>query len=74
MPTYTLSIPIDPASLKTIYASNEKLTLVKQTDPSQAEVAWVAFAPFENNTVTWSEQYAVSAAQTKWKAGASIEK
>ncbi|MCY0910052.1 MAG: hypothetical protein OWR62_16895 [Sulfobacillus thermotolerans] len=46
MPTYTLQIQIDPASLKTLYASNEKLTLVKQTDPCQAEVAWMALAPF----------------------------
>ncbi|SHK67735.1 hypothetical protein [Alicyclobacillus tolerans] len=36
MPNYSLNIQIDAESLKKIYASNEKLTLVKQTDPSQA--------------------------------------
>ncbi|MDP9729890.1 hypothetical protein FY534_14105 (plasmid) [Alicyclobacillus sp. TC] len=74
MPNYTLNIEIDAESLKKIYASNEKLTLVKQTDPSQTEVAWVAFYPFENNTVQWTESYAVYASQTELTAGTTIKK
>ena len=72
MSSYTLNIQFDPAGLNAIRLSQQKVTLVKATMPSSAPVAWVTFVPQLNNTITWSEEYAVYASTTEIESGATI--
>jgi hypothetical protein len=58
--TYQLNITIDDAGLRYIYDSGQVVALVKSViaDPAPASgsaVVWVAFAPFEQNRVTWED-------------------
>lgn len=62
MPNYTLNIDFDTAELPPIYAANEQVTIVKQS-PDGKPVAWVALVPFQNNTVSWKDSYALYAAR-----------
>lgn len=71
MPSYTLNIDIDSSDLNPIYNAGELITITKQTSSGSA-VAWVAFSPFENNTVTWTDSYALYASNTSIQAGAVI--
>lgn len=73
MPTYTLNIDFPKQDLDTLYKAGEKVTLVKQSANGQP-VAWVSFYPFENNTVTWEENYALYASTTQIEGGATIQK
>lgn len=63
MPSYTLNIDFESSELHPIYAANEQVTIVKQS-AGGTTVAWVAFVPFPNNTVGWSDSYALYASNT----------
>jgi hypothetical protein len=71
MPSYTLNIDIDSTDLQAIYAAGESVTIVKQS-PTGPSVAWVAFLPFEANTITWTDSYALYASNTGVQGGAVI--
>jgi hypothetical protein len=71
MPNYSLNIDIDTTDLQTIYAANELVTIVKQSAAGPL-VAWVAFPPFEANTLTWTDSYALYASNTSVQGGAVI--
>jgi hypothetical protein len=71
MPNYTLNVDFDPGELAPIYAANEQVTIVKQSRDGKP-VAWVAFVPFQNNTVTWKDSYALYASNTLAESGAII--
>lgn len=73
MPTYTLNIDFEKGDLDTIYKAGEKVTMIKQT-ANGTPVAWVSFFPFENNTVTWEEEYALYSSTTEIQSGAVIQK
>ncbi|WP_308366692.1 MULTISPECIES: hypothetical protein [unclassified Microbulbifer] len=73
MPTYTLNIDFRKQDLDTLYKAGEKVTLIKQSANGQP-VAWVCFYPFENNTITWEEEYAIYASTTMIQGGATIQK
>ncbi|WKD50794.1 hypothetical protein [Microbulbifer spongiae] len=73
MPTYTLNIDFCKQDLDTLYKAGEKVTLIKQSSNGQP-VAWVAFYPFENNTVIWEQEYALYASTTQIEGGATIHK
>jgi hypothetical protein len=64
MPTYSLQINIDPADLARILEAGQEIAISKQTTGSDTPLIWVAFSPFQSNTVTWQDQYAVYASQT----------
>jgi hypothetical protein len=66
MPSFTLLLEIDPKSLQELHEANEKLVLAKAPVVlgewgSGPTVVWAAFEPFENNSVTWEEEYAIYA-------------
>ncbi len=75
MTTYSLNINIDPAGLSAIFSANQLVTLVKSvgSTPSAAgSVAWVSFHPFENNIVSWNENYLIYGTTTSLQSGAQI--
>ncbi len=74
MPSYTLNISIDSDSLKIIRGAQQRIILAKPVDGGTPNVAWVAFDPFENNAVTWSEEFGVYASTTEIQHGAEIYK
>lgn len=74
MPTYSLTVDFAPQDLSTLWQAQEKLVMVKQTGDSSTSVAWVSFKPFQNNQITWSEEYALYSSQSSIENGASIQK
>jgi hypothetical protein len=77
MMLYTLNIAIDDAGLQQIKDLGQYVTIVKsivsQPLPSgNLPVAWVAWKPWENNTVTWQEIYSMYASTSVLQAGATI--
>jgi len=72
MPSYKLNILFEDAEdLDTIYDAGEQVTLIKQTQPGQ-QLAWIAFDPFKNNLVEWSDNYAIYASKSKVESGATV--
>jgi hypothetical protein len=67
--TSSLEIQINSAGLSEIYNAGQTVTLARQVDQvvdavtsfpieaGQFVVAWLAFAPLQNNTVSWAEEY-----------------
>jgi hypothetical protein len=76
MLSYTLNIAFEKEDVRKINQIGERIILVKQTNPAsnQNQVAWVAFDPFENNTVNWHEIYYVYSSTNELKSGATIKK
>lgn len=75
MSSYELIVQIDSADVKEINAAKQVVTIVKEVGGSSGEpVAWVAFSPFENNDVSWEEQYGVYASTSQVENGATITK
>ena len=56
---YTLNLEFSDDQLNTIYAANQKVTLVKKIGADQGSVAWITFQPFKSNTVVWDTDYEV---------------
>ncbi|PKR54099.1 hypothetical protein [Thalassospira marina] len=54
---FTLTLNIDPKDLDVINGAQQKVALAKPVGNSAANVIWVAFDPFESNTIQWSEEY-----------------
>ncbi len=75
MPNYKLNIAFREADLNVIYEAGEKVVIVKHTaGDSDTQVAWVSFAPFINNTITWSTNFALYASTSEIQNGAEITK
>lgn len=80
-------IQIDSAGLSEIYDAGQTVTLARQVNQvvdaaasqrvsagaSGLMVAWLAFEPFEKNTITWSEQYYCFATTTALKMSEVLE-
>jgi len=73
MPNYQLNVVFESDDLQTIKAAGEKVTLLKKTN-SGVPLAWVAFLPFQKNTVAWEEDYALYASKVATQSGATIYK
>lgn len=69
---YKLNIDIDAADLATIHAAGEQVVITKQTGGGDTSVAWVAFKPLTNNTVTWEDTYWLYASTSQVENGATI--
>lgn len=74
---YQLNISIDSNGLNQIYAANQAVTIVKSVvaNPLAAgnlPIAWIAFQPFLQNSVSWIENYNIYATTTQLMAGATI--
>jgi hypothetical protein len=75
MANYQLNIQIATQDVQTINAAGQKVAIVKSVgNSSGTPVIWVGFAPFENNQVSWQNQYGVYASSTQVQNGATIFK
>ena len=74
---YQLNIAIDSNGLNAIYQAGLAVTLVKSVVASplvqgNLPIAWVEFQPFQNNLVSWIENYHAYATTTTVQSGATI--
>ena len=54
---YTLTLNVEPKDLEVINGASQKIALAKPVGNSAVDVIWLAFDPFESNSVQWSEEY-----------------
>jgi hypothetical protein len=71
MPDYTLILKLTPQQLKTFDAKTN-IIIAKPTKGEAPTVAWQSFQPFEENTVTWEEQYGIYVSSTGITHGAHL--
>lgn len=74
MSKYTLKALISPEMVKQFNQLKQKVIIVKETGGVYTDVAWVTFAPFEINTVTWEQTYGVYASCSEMAGNTKIEK
>ncbi len=72
MPAFTLNVEFNSSDLSTILAANEQVAILKAPVITEQSVVWIAFSPFEANTVSWLENYAVYASHSVMVNGAKI--
>lgn len=68
---YTLKLSLTTKQLETFYP-NSNIIIAKPTQGESPTVAWQAFHPFEENTVTWEEQYGIYVSSTSITHGAQL--
>ena len=72
---FSLTLNINPADLKIINGAQQKIAMAKPVSNSSVSVIWVAFDPFESNTIQWSEEYWLYASTASiGKSGEKITK
>ncbi|WP_339780254.1 hypothetical protein [uncultured Thalassospira sp.] len=54
---FSLTLNVNPADLNIINGAQQKIALAKPVGNAAVSVIWVAFDPFESNTIQWSEEY-----------------
>lgn len=72
MPKYSLQINIDPTYVKQIVQAGQQVVIMKQVAGNGTPLTWLTFSPYQSNTVTWQDQYAVFASQSQIQSGATI--
>jgi hypothetical protein len=67
MQTYNLYLSIDETDLKAIYQAGENIMIGKTVNEisGMPSVAWLSFAPYQDNAVTWEEEYGIYASHTE---------
>jgi hypothetical protein len=74
MPTYELDLSIDPTDLEILNGNQMNIMVAQAINGTQGNVAWLSFSPFENNTITWVENYGLYASTSSVSNGATIVK
>lgn len=73
MSNCSIQLLIDPADLQALRVMNRNIVIARSANNGQAPyVVWQSFAPGEDNTVSWAEDYAIYAANTPLKHGARM--
>lgn len=72
MTSYSLTLKFSQSDANAINAAGQKVVLVKSVTGGGSQTAWVTFTPFQNNVVTWTEQYGIYASTSSVQAGATI--
>lgn len=72
MADYQLEISFSDEQLDTLFTTKSNVIVAKPTGGSSTNVAWQVFQPFENNSVTWSEEYGIYVSNTKISNGATL--
>jgi hypothetical protein len=73
MSTCSIQLLIEPADLHAIRAAHCNIVLARPANDGRApHVIWQSFTPGEDNTVVWSEEYAIYGTNTPLKDGARI--
>jgi hypothetical protein len=74
MPAYQLNINFSQTDLASIRAAGKRVIITKQTYASSGpKVAWLAFLPQANNTVSWQDQYTMYASRSELQNGTTIQ-
>jgi hypothetical protein len=73
MPNYKLNVLFSSKDVGTIFDASEKVVLLKKASAG-TPVAWVTFQPFEQNYISWTEEYAIYASNKQIQSGATIDK
>lgn len=72
---FTLNLNIEPADLDVIGGAQQKIALSKPVSNATVSVIWLAFDPFESNTIEWAENYWIYASNVITdRSGATITK
>ncbi|MDH6457795.1 hypothetical protein M2102_001424 [Fusobacterium sp. PH5-7] len=78
---YKLNIKMDKEDLVLLNSADSKVVLAKEnlenfgnSNDFTDEIVWVAFQPWEINSIIWESKYSVYISETKKKSGAVIEK
>ena len=70
MENFKLSIQFDPFGLHTLHSTGQKVILVREFMYSDENlVVWIAFDPFQYNTLQWSDEYSIYASTVPIQAG-----
>jgi hypothetical protein len=84
MTTYQLTITLDQAAVQTISQAGQAVTLAQNVTSfvesgesldavaSKPAVAWLAFSPFENNTVAWTDELSLYASTGELTVGSVL--
>jgi len=74
MANYSLIVNFDHEMVSKFNENNQKLVIVKESEESNVDVAWITFSPFEINDVSWSEEYGLYASCSDVTGQAVIQK
>ena len=75
MTKYSLSIHFSADDVREINLIGQHVTILKKVeDDSINHINWISFKPYENNQITWSEQYGIYASSILTESGATIHK
>ncbi|GGG17768.1 hypothetical protein GCM10011344_17980 [Dokdonia pacifica] len=72
MTNYVLTISFTDQQLTDIYNTNTQVTIGKQVNSQEPNVAWQSFNPLQNNQVTWEEEYGIYASNSEIVNGTTI--
>ena len=73
MPQFSLQINMDPSWVSQVVQAGQQIVITKQVaGNSGTSLAWVSFSPYQSNTVSWQDNYAVYTSQTLVQSGATI--
>lgn len=73
MSTFSLNLQIDAASLNQILSANLQVVVARPIGGSPLNVAWLAFRPFQQNSVEWGDDYSLFASQSSVAPGSTIQ-
>jgi len=71
---FKLEMAFNNNQLDVIAETNTKVIVAKPTAGDSPNVAWQAFDPMNNNTLTWEEQYGIYVSTSKIANGVKLEK
>lgn len=71
---FKLEMAFSNDQLSVIEETNTKVVVAKPTAGDTPNVAWQAFDPLNDNTLTWEEQYGVYVSTSKLANGVKLEK
>lgn len=67
-----LNIQFSPSDLSQFLQSGQQVVLVRASNIPGPSVAWLTFSPFQQNTITWEENYEIYVSNTQLQPGAQI--
>jgi hypothetical protein len=70
--SYKLNTNFGKDDLKILHDTNSNVVVAKPTLGSDPSIAWVVFRPFENNSMSWLEQYGIYASNVEPVNGAIL--
>ena len=73
MIAYRLDISFTNEQLEIIEATNTKVIVAKPTSGNEPNVAWQTFHPFQDNSLSWTEEFGIYTSSTEIAHGAQLQ-